>query len=86
MDRILKKLVKQIDSMNSIAKKVIKYGFLSFQFIIFSCLIIAVINKYFLGNIQQVAKCSMDVFKSSFSALAIIIIGGLVMDYIARNE
>lgn len=85
MDR-LKKITHQIESMNLISKKVIKYGFISFLFIILLCLVASILNRYLLGDIYQINKFSLDIFKSSFSMLAIIVIGGLIMDYIAKSQ
>ena len=85
MDKVVEKVVKQIQSINNISRKVIKYGFIMFLICLFVSLVLAIVNKQYLGNIYQVNMNSIDIFKASFSVLAITTIGGLVMDYISKN-
>lgn len=71
--------------MNSLARKVIKYGFVSFVFLILTCLVLTILNKYAWGNSYTLASDTVDIFKASFSVLAIMVIGGLIADYISKN-
>ncbi len=80
-----KRVFNQVQSMNDIAKKVIRYGFRVFVICILVSLVMLVINKHFWGNVYTVTNNSIDLFKASFSILAITIIGGLIMDYVSKN-
>lgn len=86
MEDIIKKITGQIESMNNISKKVIKYGVRVFIILIFVSLVMLIVNKYFFGEIYEVTANAMDLLKSSFSVLTITVIGGLLMDYISKNE
>lgn len=85
MEDMLSKITTGIDNMNVISKKVIKYGFESFLFVMFFSLLVSISNKYYLGNVAKVNLDSMYIFKSSFSILAITFIGGVLMDYISKK-
>ena len=85
MNKVLEKVINQIQSINNISSKVIKYGFIVFLTCLFVSLMLLIINKQYLGDIYQINVNSIDIFKASFSVLAITTIGGLVMDYISKN-
>ena len=85
MEEMFDKIVQQINSMNGLAKKLIKYGFVSFVLLMISCLSFSILNRYSWGNNYQISKNTIDLFKASFSVLAITVIGGLITDYITKN-
>lgn len=85
MKKIFTTLQSRIHSMNPISRKVVKYGFLFFLLIIFSCLVAIILNRYIFNYNYQIATKSLEVFKSSFSVLGITLIGGLAMDYISKR-
>lgn len=85
MKNMIKNLSKEIDSMNSISKMVIKYGFEIFLGMLFISLAISVLNNRLLGNIYEWANNSTYMFKTSFSMLAVAMVSGIIMDFIARK-
>lgn len=86
MKEMIKKLSKEIASMNSISKMVIKYGFELFLGLLFISLIISILNNRFLGNVYEWTNNSMYMFKVSFSMLAVTVVSGIIMDFIARKN
>lgn len=86
MKDIVKRTVNQISGMNSISKKVIKYGFEIFLFLIFISIMLSIFNNHFFGNVYKVTKDSIDVFKTSFSILAITVVGAIIMDFISKKS
>lgn len=85
MKEMMKKLSKDIDDMNFISKMVIKYGFEIFLGMILISLVISILNNRLLGNLYEWTNNSMYMFKASFSMLAVTLISGIIMDFVARK-
>jgi hypothetical protein len=71
--------------MNSISKMIIKYGFEIFLGMLFISLAMSILNNRLLGNVYEWTNNSMYMFKASISMLAVAVVSGIIMDFIARK-
>mgnify|MGYP005861566761 CR=1 FL=1 len=85
MEQIVKKIVKELGGIGKLPKMLIKYGSI-FAIAVFSIAVaILSINKAFIGNYRIIFDC-YHAIKVSVSLLAEAIIGGLLIEYLARKR
>jgi hypothetical protein len=85
MKERMAKMMKHIQNIETISKKIFKYGFLASLLLFFLSGTIYIMNHYFLSD-STLAFNSSQLMMTSINIFAQVIIGGLIIDYFAKSN
>ena len=77
-------MLKQIQNICTVSKKILKYGIIASAFLFFCAGITYLVNFYYLQD-STLASNSIELIKASVTIFSEVIIGGLIIDYFSKN-
>lgn len=81
----IEKIVQEFGKIGEVPKNILKYGMLFFLILLASATILAVLNVHLFNFDPYIHFIALSIVKTSFTVLAEIIIGSLVIDYLSQK-